>query len=131
MKARLIIACFACCVGLVTPRTLLAEEGSSSSISPEAQEELHRQAQVLFDRIKRQGPRFNLIGEVEAGKGSAYSINGEDFDIGPNARVYGELMVGQQASVFGDIVGGKKQARLIQVGSGSGDGQAPSGQALQ
>lgn len=118
MKSKIIVFALLTFLLSYNPAPVYSED-QSSKVSPEMEAALHAQARVLFDRIKSQGPRFNLIGEVQPGVKSKYSINGEDFDISQKTRVYGSLNIGSYATVSGDIINGLKQARIVQVGADS------------
>ncbi len=46
-------------------------------------------------------PRFSLTGPLSAGKATAYSINGVDFEVTPDTAILGELRFGTLACVTG------------------------------
>lgn len=49
----------------------------------------------------RKTPTFSLLGCLTAGKATAYSINGVDFEIDPGTLILGELRYGANARVVG------------------------------
>jgi hypothetical protein len=94
-----------------TPALIEAQEEQPT----DEQAKIQAKASDLLSQVTNSGPRFALNGTVTAGKNTKYAINGEDFVLDPDARVYGELRIGADASVSGKIEGGKKIARIANV----------------
>ena len=88
--------------------------------SPEGKQEqirINRKIEEAKAELLKSGPKFGLVGVVERGRKTRYSVNGEDFDISPSAVIQGDLRVGSTADVSGDILenGALKRATTIVV----------------
>lgn len=66
-------------------------------------------------RVMHAEPGFGLVGTVERGRETSYSINGEDFSVTPRTEIVGDLKLGKQAQATGIFAGGKKVAETIVV----------------
>lgn len=64
------------------------------------------------DNLKS-GPSFELVGTLEKGKHTSYSVNGEDFSLNPDAQIIGELQLGKSVQVDGKILSGIKYASSL------------------
>jgi hypothetical protein len=80
---------------------------------------LQDQAIQVRKQIEAGPPRFSLIGKIEKGAQSEYSVNNEDFIIDSNTRISGSLTIGRSATVMGDRIGGRNYAKKITVDTGS------------
>ena len=85
--------------------------------------------------ILAEGPRFELVGKLESGLKSSFSVNGEDFTVNQNTQVDGSLKTGANVQVTGKIVSGIKYAKQIVVTDSSNqtynDSQSNSPENLQ
>ncbi|MEZ4753623.1 MAG: hypothetical protein R3A13_04840 [Bdellovibrionota bacterium] len=77
-------------------------------------EEINDQAKQLMEKHKNI-PSFSLVGEIQSGQNERFSVNGEDFSVADNALITGNLRVGKQAKVRGQIKAGKKVATSISI----------------
>jgi hypothetical protein len=67
----------------------------------------------------KSGPKFELVGIIEKGSRSTFSINGEDFTITSSATIIGSLKNGKKAIVSGKIISGIKYAESITISESS------------
>lgn len=64
---------------------------------------------------------FTLNGRLREGKGTPFAVDGEDFVIGPNTWILGEVEIGALAKVKGYIRGlGEREATSIVVSNAAG-----------
>jgi hypothetical protein len=77
--------------------------------------DLARQATELRKQIENGPPQFSLIGKLERGDDSEFSVNGEDFVIDSDTRINGNLQIGRSAMVRGDRIGDRNYAKKILV----------------
>ena len=77
-------------------------------------------------QVLNSGPGFELVGKVEHGKKTPYSINGEDFTITIKTQVEGELQIGANADVSGKILEGNKKVANLAVVAQSNQSQESS-----
>lgn len=108
---------------LVVPAAAVIAESNpinSQVIAGSDDEHIQRQIADAQKSVLSQGPGFGLIGKVEKGVHTPYSINGEDFIVGEKTEIYGNLRMGATAEVSGIIhEGNKKIAEVVTIGGGS------------
>ncbi len=104
----------------------------SSAGAEDAGERVKNDIPRRMRQMMADGPRFKLVGEIsEARTNGTFVINGEEFALSPQARVYGQLKKGATAAVQGTAAGDRKLATLVEVGEGSSAPAAASGGAVQ
>lgn len=89
-------------------------------VSAEGKGSIEAQVQQIRQGLLTKGPRFSMTGTITNGVDTMYRINGEDFVVGKDALIIGNLAHGRVGTVRGSIVGGKMIAEKILVS------QAPS-----
>jgi hypothetical protein len=65
--------------------------------------------------ILAEGPRFELVGTLENGLKSSFSVNGEDFTVNQDTQIDGSLKTGANVQVTGRIISGVKYAKQIVI----------------
>jgi hypothetical protein len=86
------------------------------SLHPNAHSQsLEDQAIAIRKSIEAGPPQFSLIGEIQKGLKSDYSVNGEDFIIDSETRVTGELKIGKSVMIRGQRIGSRNYAKKIFV----------------
>jgi hypothetical protein len=71
------------------------------------------QAAEIRKRIASGPPQFSLIGKLERGDDSEYSVNKEDFIIDSETRINGDLKIGRSAMIRGNRIGNRNYAKKI------------------
>lgn len=81
-----------------------------------AEEQILSQMRQMISDSVRKGGRFSMQGQVEIGHNTTYSMNGEDFEVDPNAIISGRLRAGVRADVEGPLLpNGRKIATSVIV----------------
>ena len=133
MQQRVFLFAFAIAV-LLAARPVLAESPPTQPSDLGAA--MRRDIEKYKLQALSQGPQFRLVGQVNYGRHARYAINGEEFDISPDAVVEGKFRIGAQVEVTGPYrQGSTKVANKVVVagserddflaGHASGDRLAP------
>ncbi len=87
---------------------------------------VQQKIQEAQKEVLSRGPGFVLIGKVERGSSTPYSINGEDFRVDASTVVYGDLRLGVGAEVSGIIrSGNSKVAEVVTTAVAQESGASP------
>ena len=96
----------------------------------QAEHQIMNQIKDLTEKQKHLGPRFNFVGKLEIGKGTTYSVNGEDIEIDKDAMVSGRLALGVNVDIQGIIApGGRKIATDVVVSNPASPSSSASSEA--
>lgn len=77
--------------------------------------EIQQQVEQAKRMIVNSGPGFGLVGKIERGHSTPYSINGEDFVVTGQTEVTGDIKVGATAEATGKIVDGRRKIAEVVV----------------
>lgn len=99
---------------IISPIFMIALFATTTSYS-ENNIDLQDQAVQIRKQIEAGPPQFSLIGKIDKGNRTDYSVNNEDFIVDSTTRITGELEIGSIGTIRGERIGGRNYAKKITI----------------